>query len=133
MEADDLPAVEALHARMGMEYRQPDLNSPLCVARTVVEVDGTIVAAGALRLEAESYLWLEPDLTPHAKLAAMALLQKAVLKAAWKAGLDTLTAWIPETVETKFRRRLKQLGWSRDREGWHSWSRTVPPTEGHDA
>lgn len=127
---EDKEAVERIHNHMEMDYKFPDLDSPLFHVKQCLEVDGEIAAACALRIEAETMLWVRPDLDPRSKAVAIWMLQKSILKEAWNAGLTCLVAWIPKTVEKKFRRRLLQLGWQRDREGWHSWSRQI--TE-HDA
>lgn len=122
---NDRAQIERIHAHMGMDYRLPDISSPLMVARKCVTVDEEIVAACALRIEAETMLWVRPDIDPRAKIVAIRALNHEILSAAWKMGLTSLVAWIPETVESKFRRRLNELGWKRDRSGWHSWSREI--------
>jgi len=46
---------------------------------------------------------------------------------AWEKGIDQIVCWVPETVEKKFAKRLRAMGFSRDRDGWHSWSRETTP------
>jgi hypothetical protein len=121
---EDFEAVKALHEGSYIDYNMPDLNHALFLVKKVQEVDGKVVAAMALRIEAETYLWCGGG--PREKMAAMCELQPAVLLEAWMSGIDNVVAWIPQSVEKKFKKRLMQLGWERDRDGWHSWSR---PTE----
>jgi hypothetical protein len=121
---EDFAAVKALHEASGIDYAMPELAGPLFLVKKVVEVDGAVTAACALRIEAETYLWCGGG--PEDKMAAMRAMQPEILDAAWMSGIDNLVCWIPEDVETRFEKRLKELGWSRDRDGWHSWSR---PTE----
>jgi len=124
---EDIDDIARIHQRMGLDYKMPNLESPLFLIQKVVERNGKVIAASALRLEAETYLWLSPDLDALDKVEAMRGMQPAIVQDAWERGLDNLVCWIPEEVEKKFRRRLKTLGWQRDREGWHSWSRPTTP------
>jgi hypothetical protein len=120
---EDLNAVKAIHAEMGMDYKLPDLNGPLFFVRKVCEHEGHVVAASMLRIEAECYLWCSGD--PVQKMKAMELMQPELLGDAWLLGVENAVCWIPEAVEAKFAKRLDQLGWSRDRDGWHSYSRAT--------
>ena len=125
---EDYAAVKALHAESGIDYALPDLAGPLFIVKKVVEVDGRVVAACALRIEAETYLWCGGS--PEDKMAAMLAMQPEILSDAWMLGIDNVVAWIPEAVEERFEKRLKQLGWARDRDGWHSWSRATERADG---
>lgn len=118
---EDLGAVKALHEASGIDYRMPDLASPLFLVKKVREVDGVVVGALALRIEAETYLWCSGG--PQDKMDAMLELQPAMLDEAWTKGLDNVVCWIPREVEARFEKRLKQMGWEPSRDGWHSWSR----------
>jgi hypothetical protein len=121
----DLPRVKELHERMGLDYRLPDLESPLFIIRKVVEVDGEIVAITAARVEAELYLFVDHEVAdPEQRWEALKILNKAVLdEAYWEKGLNNVVLWCPVEIEKSFGKRLKELGFSRDREGFHSWSR----------
>jgi hypothetical protein len=76
-------------------------------------------------VELETYLLLDEGLSPQEKNAAMQVLQPEFLGECRAKGAESVTAWIPENVEEIFRKRLLQLGWTPDREGWHTWSRTT--------
>lgn len=123
-EPRDFEAVKALHDASEIDYAMPNLSHALFLVKKVKEIDGKVVAACAVRIEAETYLWCGGG--PEEKMDAMLELQPEILNDAWMLGIDNLVCWIPEAVEVKFEKRLKQLGWARDRDGWHSWSR---PTE----
>lgn len=123
-EDDDLSQIEAIHGRMAMDYCLPDLNSPLFLVRKIKTDDsGKVISACFLRLTAETYLWIDTDLSPRQKLEAMQELQPAVLSEAYSKGLDDIEARVPETIERRFYKRLIQLGWQKCRSGWHAWSR----------
>lgn len=122
---EDREAIAKIHAQMGLDYRLPDLEHPLFFVRKVITNDaGEVVGACFLRIQAETYLWLG-DLSPRGKLDAMLELQPAVLSEAYAKGIDDIEARLPETVERRFYKRLKQLGWVRNRPGWFPWSRTT--------
>jgi len=122
----DYPAIEGIHSGMGMDYRMPDLESPLFIVKKVYQdEDGRIKGACFLRLTAECYLWMSPDLSPRDKVSVMQAMQPEVLRSAWLLGLDDIEARIPRDLERRFHKRLKQLGWSQDRSDWHPWSRST--------
>lgn len=126
--AEDFEQVKALHEASGIDYTMPDLGAPLFVVKKVVERDGKVIAACALRIEVETYLWCGGE--PDDKMTAMLAMQPDILQEAWLLGIDNLVCWIPEDVEARFSKRLKQLGWARDRDGWHSWSRATSGADG---
>lgn len=120
----DLPAIKRLHAEQGFDYALYDLDSPLCFIKKVRVVDGQVVAAMILRLTAETVLMVSGS--PAEKMAAMQELQPEVLDEAYhRYGLDDVFATIPNTILGRFAKRLKQLGWEKDREGWTLFSRST--------
>lgn len=120
----DYEAVRALHESSGIDYTLPDLDSPLFVVTKVVERAGRIVACAGARIEAELYLWMSHDVgTPEERWEDLRKLNVEMLDAAWFIGLNNFVCWVPEGIEKSFAKRLTDLGFSRDRSGWHSWSR----------
>lgn len=116
-----------LHREMGIDYQLPNLDSPLLLVKKAVTDDkGKLLGFCVLRLTAECMLMLGPELRPEQKMEVMSTLSPAVIGEAWRLGLDEVMATIHQDVEKRFTKRLGQLGWSRDREGWTLWSR---PTE----
>ena len=118
--AEDFPAIRMFHVESGIDYQMPDLNAPLFPVRKVAEVEGQVVGALALRLCAETFLWLDQQRRPQEKLQVMKDLQTSVLAEAWKNGLDEISASVPSIG---FDKRLRQLGWEKDRPGWNLWTR----------
>lgn len=119
---EDFPALSAIHEAMGLDYQLP-LDDPLLVVKKVIEKDGKIIGACFIRIAAETMLLLDPELGPCEKMDAMEAMQPEVLAEAWKLGFNQVEARIEATTEKIFEKRLKQLGWVRDRENWHPWSR----------
>lgn len=115
-----------LHAKVGMDYKFPNLESPLLIVkRAVTDEQGKLLGFCVLRLTAECMLLLDPDLRPDTKMEVMTALSPSVIGEAYAQGLDDVMAAIPEDVEDKFRKRLGELGWQRDRSGWNLWSRST--------
>jgi hypothetical protein len=128
--AKDIPELLKLHERSGIDYKFPDLTSPLFVVKKVItDDDGNIQAACALRLAAETYLFLDQDIHPRDKIEAMATLQPEVLNDAYLMGIDDVFAAIPELIEKRFAKRLKWLGWTPGRSGWNRWTQDTKPKE----
>lgn len=119
-----------LHARSGIDYKLPDLNSHTLLVKKAATDNGDLKGFCVLRITAECMLTLDPDLRPEEKMEVMSTLSPVVIGEAWRLGLDDVMATIHEDVEKRFTKRLGELGWSRDRNGWALWSR---PTEAHIA
>jgi len=122
MRPEDDAVLRRIHAEQGIDYAFPDLDSPLFFVKKVSETSGRVDGALVLRLCAETSLLLNRQSGPQKKMAVMRELQQAVLKEAYDRGLDEIHAAIPEIG---FDRRLRQLGWVKDRPGWNLWSRTT--------
>ena len=123
-EPGDEPRIREIHERMGLDFRLPDLNAPLIFVKKVLVVDGVIVAACALRVEAEQMMWVDKDFgDTEEKTAAYRLLQDEELRDPKLSGLQQLVAWVPRHVEKAFAPHLKKLGWTRDRQDFVTWSR----------
>jgi len=113
--------IRAIHAAGGLDYRLPDLESPLLIVKkAVVNERGEVIGACLLRLTAETILLLPPESGPKEKMDVMESLQPEVLRAAWEQGLDEISARIPEETEKIFEKRLRQLGWIKARP-WAEW------------
>ena len=122
----DKSIVSDLHKSMGMDYKLPDLSDPLFIVRKVYLNDaGQVVGTEFLRLQAEAYLMLDCTLDTVEKTRVIAHLSHAVEREAYNRGLDTLVAYIPEAISTKFTKRLNLLGWSQARKGWLTWFREL--------
>lgn len=104
---------------MGLDYKLPDLTGKMISAKTVCEHDGQVVAASALKMQAEAYLWVAPDLNPALKWDAIRMMQREILKQAMKIGIEQLVAYVPDCL--RFGKRLKKLNWEQARAGWTAW------------
>jgi hypothetical protein len=121
---DDLEQIERIHRDMGMDYSLPQLDHPLFIVRKVTtDGEGNVLGACFLRLTAETYLWLDPKIDARQKVHVMETMQPVVISEAYNKGLDDIEARIPESIETRFRKRLERLGWTKNRSGWFPWSR----------
>lgn len=123
----DFEAVKALHEANEIDYKMPNLNSPLFIVTKVAEVDGIIRAVCGCYLQAELYLWLDKsDWTdPQEKLDLIHELDRPVMYALfWDKGIDQAVLFLPPGMES-FEKRLKKLGFTPDRDGWHSWSKST--------
>jgi hypothetical protein len=119
---EDKSHLEAIHAAQGIDYRFPDLDHPLFFVRKVICNGDKILGSLVLKICAEAYLLLDGQQEPQEKLTEMQLLQSSVLNEAYAKGLDEIHAAIPEIG---FDKRLRQLGWNPDRDGWHLWTRST--------
>jgi len=92
------------------------------VAKVVCEDQGRIVGATALKIEAETYLWVRPDASPAVKWDAIRLMQANIARQAFRLGIEQMVAYVPRCVERFFSKRLLRLGWNPSRDGWRAWS-----------
>jgi hypothetical protein len=121
---EDRDALKAIHEAQGLDYQFPEIDGPLFFVKKV-KVDGDkVVAALVLKICAETMLLIDPEQGPQEKLTEMQELQSSVLNEAYRNGLDSIHASIPEIG---FDKRLIQLGWEKDRSDWHLWSRSTLP------
>lgn len=142
--ASDLDALHQIHAAQKFPYAFPDLANPLFLTKLVLTGDsadfspavvqgfspagsldiehksrntdhGNILGAALLRLTAEAYLLLDPQLkNPRDRWNAILALHAAAQHDAQRRGLEDVHAWLPPAIATKFGRRLTKLGWQRD-------------------
>jgi hypothetical protein len=122
----DKAAVEQLHRGMGMDYKLPDLDSPLFIVKKIYERAGKVVGAEFLKIQAEAYLMLDCELDQIEKTRVIAHLSRDVEDSAYyEHGLETIAAYIPEEISDKFSKRLNLLGWTKAREKWVTWFREL--------
>ena len=135
--AADLDELRQIHAAQNFPYAFPDLANPLFLTKLVLtDEDRTpshravssptahrsrttehtkILGAALLRLTAEAYLILDPQLkNPRDRWNAILALHAAAQRDAQQRGLEDVHAWLPPQVAQKFGRRLARLGWRRD-------------------
>jgi hypothetical protein len=122
--ASDYDAVKAIHEASGINYKMPNLSSPLFVVTKVVEIDGVVIGVCGAYLQAELYLWLSKDDwgTPQEKLEVVKDLDRATLSALWDKGIDQCVLYLPPGMDS-FRKRLEDLGYKPNRDGWVCFSK----------
>lgn len=123
--SSDFVAVERLHEKSAFDYKMPDLSSSLFKTKQGIWQGDRLIGAAALRLQAETYLWLDPDLPVRVRYKVIVALSEAIVSVAWRMGLDCLSAWLPPGLPPSFHKFLKKLGWLPDRHGWEPWSNII--------
>ena len=119
-EESDLDALRAIHTKQGFSYPFPDLANPLFLTKLVLgreEAGKGIAGAALLRLTAEAYLLLDPEVgSPRERWESLLALHEATRRDALARGLEDVHAWLPPDIAKKFGKRLTRLGWVRDNE-----------------
>lgn len=126
-EPSDFEAVKAIHEKTDIDYEFPNINAPLFLVTKVIEDDlGVVRACGGAYLQAEVYLWLDPGEWADAsdKLTVVHALDGAVCNDLFFRGIDCAVLWLPPGME-RFGDRLVDMGFSRDRDGWVSYSKRL--------
>lgn len=119
LDPSDYESVRLLHEKSAIDYKFPDLTSPLVTVRQVVrDKDGRILGAAALRLQAETFLWLDKDLPRKVRLRVVLALSRSMAVEAWRVGLDCVVACLPPGLPRSFLNTLETLGWKPTRDKW---------------
>lgn len=128
-EPRDFERVRAIHEASGIDYKFPDLSSPLFLVTKVLELDGEVRACAAGYIQLEAYLFIDHSdwATPAEKLDAIRALDWAAMQEAWIRGIDCCALWLPPGME-RFGDRLVELGWNKDRAGWMTFSKQTCST-----
>lgn len=116
----DLESFRRIHAESGLDYRFPDLSSPLFVIKTVIERAGRPATLLAAKLEAETYLMTAG--APEDKWDDIQMAQPVFMNALWERGLDSTYCVVPPSIDKHFAKRMKSLGWTPIRD-WRPWTR----------
>jgi hypothetical protein len=124
-EPSDLERVKEIHAASGIDYRFPDLSSPLFIVKKVLVVDGIVRQCGALYVQCEAYLFSDSSEwgTPEEKLEGIKAIDAAGIYDAWLAGVNDVVLWLPPNMARFGERLVDDLGFERDREGWYTYSK----------
>lgn len=124
-EPRDLARVKEIHDATEIDYNFPNLSSPLFVVKKVLEVDGVVRMAVGCYLQAEAYLWADQSdwADPEQKLMAIQALDRAGCEELWLKGVDQAVLWLPPGMERFGERLVENLGFTKDRDGWVSYSK----------
>jgi hypothetical protein len=117
----DQRRIADIHAEMGLNYKMPRLDGPLLAGTVVIEHEGEVIAAGALKVEPETFLWVKQDISPIEKWDAIRLIQRDLVRQAVALGFEQMVAYVPDCVGKFFGKRLKMLRWAQARDGWRAW------------
>ena len=115
--AADRQRLEEMHRAMGLAYELPELGGQNQVAALGFEDDaGELVMALLARITSEAYLLMDREAgTPLERWQRFLVLHEAGRRAGVAAGLEDVSIWCPPELERTFGRRLKRLGWLRNK------------------
>ena len=124
---DDFEAVRKIHEDSQIDYRLPNLSSPLFLVTKVYELDGVVRACGGLYIQCEAYLWIDRSnwASPADKLSAIQALDRIAMHEAWLRGIECACLYLPPGMERFGERLVSELGFTKDRDGWASYSKTL--------
>lgn len=117
----DLETFRRVHADSKLDYRFPDLDSPLFINKTVIERDGKPTTLLAGKLDIETYLVTSGS--AKERLEDIEAAQPVFLRELWLQGIDTAYCGVPKSVDRHFRKHLLRLGWELGRPGWTNYFR----------
>jgi hypothetical protein len=119
----DLDAFRKIHAASGLDYRFPDLSSPLFLNKTVIERDGKPTTLLAGKIDIEAYLMTSG--TAKERLEDIEMVQPVFLRELWLQGIDSAYCGVPKSVDRHFRKHMERLGWERGRPEFVNYFRNV--------
>lgn len=119
----DLEAFRKIHADSGLDYRFPDLRSPLFIEKTVIERDGKPTTLLAGKIDVETYLMTSG--TAAQRLEDIEAAQSYFLKELWLKGIDSAYCGVPKSIDRHFRKHMERLGWERGRSEWVNYFHNV--------
>ena len=123
IEDGDLEAIERMHRESAFDYKLPSFrNNPLFPIQRSIRDKGNFVAAVLVKVEAETYLFLDHRVrNPKFRYQALKTLHEDLISEARNMGFDCLHAYLPPQVARSFGPRLEKVGWRLDRD-WPSYS-----------
>jgi hypothetical protein len=123
----DYERVKEIHESTQIDYQFPDIASPLFLVKKVLEVDGIVRMCIGCYVQAEAYLWADQSdwADPEQKLAAIQALDGAGVRELYLKGIDQAVLWLPPGMERFGERLVDDLGFTKDRDGWVSYSKKI--------
>jgi len=106
--------LEGLHRASGFDYRFPkDFDTPLFpVKRAVMNEANYPIAAAAIKVVGEAYLWMDHSLgTAEDRMIALAMLNADIAARTREIGFDSVHSALPPAIADRFGKRLESLGW----------------------
>jgi hypothetical protein len=106
----------------GFPYPVLEEHGKLEAIVVVAGEDGQPLMAAAAERLVQIYLYCRKASAPHENLAALRLLQDAMIAELKRQGYHGAEAFLPPTLAQRFGRRLERtFGWTRN---WASWNRS---------
>jgi hypothetical protein len=121
----DLDTFKRIHADSKLDYKMPNLASPLFIVRTVIERAGRPTTLLAGKIDVETYLMTSG--TAAERLEDIEAAQERFLADLWEKGIDNCYCGVPASVNRHFGKHMERLGWERGRPGWINWFRDTEP------
>lgn len=121
----DLEIFKRIHAASGLDYRFPDLSSPLFITKTVIEHDGKPTTMLAGKIDVETYLMTSG--TAAERQRDFELVHPAFLNELWLRGIDSVYCGVPKIVDRHFRKHMERYGWERGRPEFVNYFRDTEP------
>jgi hypothetical protein len=120
--------IRKIHAIVDPGYVLPDLLAPIVPLKScVLSTEGHIIAADAVRLVGEGFLFVNPEFhlssaeeTRDARMQAITMLNDSTPREARKLGLEQITSWIPPSLQSKTITLLDAFGWKKS--PWPSYT-----------
>lgn len=117
----EIALIRELHEKTGFDYRLPDFESRAALA-TLVRPP---VAALHCRIEAEAYLWVDPEATIRARWDAILALSRDCRPILQDKGIEHVVVWVPKPIEDGFAHALVKLGFTKMRPGFSPWCKEL--------
>lgn len=117
----DLDTFKRIHADSGLDYKFPDLSSPLFVAKLVVERNGEPTSLVMGKIHAETYLVTSGNAAE--RLKDIEELQPQYISDLWALGIDNVFCGVPRSIDRHFAKHMERLGWERGRPEFLNWFR----------
>src|SRR5437868_1063416 len=123
LEPSDVAEVQRIHEASQIDYAFPNILSPLFLVKKVLSVDGHVRLCVAGYLTSECYLFIDKEdwADPEQKWLAIQEVANAAIAEAKEKGLEETVVWLPPGMD-QFGKRLENLGFSKDRNSWKSYS-----------
>lgn len=127
LEPSDVEQVRQIHEDSQLDYRFPNIQSPLFLVKKSLSVDGKVRIALGGYIQLEAYLWLDQSdwADPEQKLIALQEVAKAAIEEAGGKGVEEVVIKLPPDMERFGRRLAEDFEFTEDRSGWRTFSKRI--------
>ena len=111
----DEMSLRRMHAAQGFGYELPDLLDPrLWITQKILaDKNGNPEKAILGRLTSETFFLDFPGENEFTRMRRFLSLYESACEDGRRCGMDSIHAWIPPELETKFGDRLERMGWTK--------------------